>query len=222
MDTNLDQKLPIDAVILWVNGNDKKHQDKILKFVKDKNLVKTKAFRTRYDQVNEIKYTIDSLLKFAPFIRKIHLITDNQIPDFLTEKINNNSYNKVFIVDHKKVFDGYHKHTPHPLRKSTFETFFNDNRDVFINNIKHKFRSIDQFTPQGLANHIEIKNNSCVLEKDLKLIYFRSYKKPLFWYNLNLKFKTNKKLFLGLQSLDKCPSNKLKFLLNWLSKRLKI
>ncbi|MFL2625925.1 MAG: stealth family protein [Flavobacteriaceae bacterium] len=315
MDTNLGQKLPIDAVILWVNGNDKKHQDKILKFVKDKNLVKTKAFRTRYDQVNEIKYTIDSLLKFAPFIRKIHLITDNQIPNFLTEKINNNSYNKVFIVDHKKVFDGYHKylptfncrsietciyripnlsehfiylnddfflinhtkaedffrnglpvlrgkwlkfdrdiiykkfvkqrtghkfaqqkaasivgfkkyynfkHTPHPLRKSTFETFFNDNRDVFINNIKHKFRSIDQFTPQGLANHIEIKNNSCVLEKDLKLIYFRSYKKPLFWYNLNLKFKTNKKLFLGLQSLDKCPSNKLKFLLNWLSKRLKI
>ena len=314
MDTNLGQKLPIDAVILWVNGNDKKHQDKILKFVKDKNLVKTKAFRTRYDQVNEIKYTIDSLLKFAPFIRKIHLITDNQIPNFLTEKINNNSYNKVFIVDHKKVFDGYQKylptfncrsietciyripnlsehfiylnddfflinhtkaedffrnglpvlrgkwlkfdrdiiykkivkqrtghkfaqqkaasivgfkkyynfkHTPHPLRKSTFETFFNDNRDVFINNIKHKFRSIDQFTPQGLANHIEIKNNSCVLEKDLKLIYFRSYKKPLFWYNLNLKFKTNKKLFLGLQSLDKCPSNKLKFLLNWLSKRLK-
>ena len=315
MDTNLGQKLPIDAVILWVNGNDKKHQDKILKFVKDKNLVKTKAFRTRYDQVNEIKYTIDSLLKFAPFIRKIHLITDNQIPNFLTEKINNNSYNKVFIVDHKKVFDGYQKylptfncrsietciyripnlsehfiylnddfflinhtkaedffrnglpvlrgkwlkfdrdiiykkivkqrtghkfaqqkaasivgfkkyynfkHTPHPLRKSTFEAFFNDNRDVFINNIKHKFRSIDQFTPQGLANHIEIKNNSCVLEKDLKLIYFRSYKKPLFWYNLNLKFKTNKKLFLGLQSLDKCPSNKLKFLLNWLSKRLKI
>ena len=314
MDTNLGQKLPIDAVILWVNGNDKKHQDKILKFVKDKNLVKTKAFRTRYDQVNEIKYTIDSLLKFAPFIRKIHLITDNQIPNFLTEKINKNSYNKVFIVDHKKVFDGYQKylptfncrsietciyripnlsehfiylnddfflinhtkaedffrnglpvlrgkwlkfdrdiiykkivkqrtghkfaqqkaasivgfkkyynfkHTPHPLRKSTFEAFFNDNRDVFINNIKHKFRSIDQFTPQGLANHIEIKNNSCVLEKDLKLIYFRSYKKPLFWYNLNLKFKTNKKLFLGLQSLDKCPSNKLKFLLNWLSKRLK-
>ena len=314
MDTNLGQKLPIDAVILWVNGNDKKHQDKILKFVKDKNLVKTKAFRTRYDQVNEIKYTIDSLLKFAPFIRKIHLITDNQIPDFFTEKINKNSYDKVFIVDHKKVFDGYQKylptfncrsietciyripnlsehfiylnddfflinhtkaedffrnglpvlrgkwlkfdrdiiykkivkqrtghkfaqqkaasivgfkkyynfkHTPHPLRKSTFETFFNDNRDVFINNIKHKFRSIDQFTPQGLANHIEIKNNSCVLEKDLKLIYFRSYKKPLFWYNLNLKFKTNKKLFLGLQSLDKCPSNKLKFLLNWLSKRLK-
>ena len=43
MDTNLDQKLPIDAVILWVNGNDKKHQDKILKFVKDKNLVKTKT-----------------------------------------------------------------------------------------------------------------------------------------------------------------------------------
>ena len=315
MDTNLGQKLPIDAVILWVNGNDKKHQDKILKFVKDKNLVKTKAFRTRYDQVNEIKYTIDSLLKFAPFIRKIHLITDNQIPDFFTEKINKNSYDKVFIVDHKKVFDGYQKylptfncrsietciyripnlsehfiylnddfflinhtkaedffrnglpvlrgkwlkfdrdiiykkivkqrtghkfaqqkaasivgfkkyynfkHTPHPLRKSTFEAFFNDNRDVFINNIKHKFRSIDQFTPQGLANHIEIKNNSCVLEKDLKLIYFRSYKKPLFWYNLNLKFKTNKKLFLGLQSLDKCPSNKLKFLLNWLSKRLKI
>ena len=111
MNTNLSQKPKIDAVILWVNGNDKKHQDKILKFVKDKNLVKNKAFRTRYDQVNEIKYTIDSLLKFAPFLRKIHLITDNQKPDFINKK-NKDKYNKIFLVDHKKIFEGYQEYLP--------------------------------------------------------------------------------------------------------------
>ena len=111
MNTNLSQKPKIDAVILWVNGNDKKHQDKILKFVKNKNLVKNKAFRTRYDQVNEIKYTIDSLLKFAPFLRKIHLITDNQKPDFINKK-NKDKYNKIFLVDHKKIFEGYQEYLP--------------------------------------------------------------------------------------------------------------
>ena len=312
MNTNLSQKPEIDAVILWVNGNDKKHQDKILKFVKNENLVKSKAFRTRYDQVNEIKYTIDSLLKFAPFLRKIHLITDNQKPDFINKK-NKDKYNKIFIVDHKKIFKGFQeylptfncrsietcmhrtpglsehfiylnddfflirhtkiedffrdglpvlrgkwlkfdrdiiykrfkklrighkfaqqkaasivgfekyynfKHTPHPLRKSTFEVFFNTNNHLFLENIKYKFRSSKQFTPQGLANHIEIKNNSCVLEKDLKLIYFRSYKKPLFWYKFKLKLSSKKKMFLGLQSLDKSPPKTLKFFKKWLESKL--
>ena len=73
---------PIDAVILWVDGNDKVHRDKMLPFIKDKSKINSKKFRTRFDQVNEIKFTVDSILKFAPYIKKIHIVTDNQIPDF--------------------------------------------------------------------------------------------------------------------------------------------
>ncbi len=86
---------PIDAVILWVDGNDEKHKAKMLPYVEDKTKVKSEKFRTRYDQVNEIKFTIDSILKFAPYIRNIFIITDNQTPDFLSQSNTKETYKKV-------------------------------------------------------------------------------------------------------------------------------
>lgn len=308
-----DKEFPIDAVILWVDGNDKKHKEKILLYIKDKENINSKKVSTRYDQVDEIKFTIDSILKFAPYIRNIYIITDNQTPSFL---INNNedTYKKVSIIDHSIIFSGYEeflptfncrpietsiyripnlaehfiyfnddfflinktkptdffrdglpvlrgkwlkfdkdifykkfkkrryghktiqqkaaqligfkkyynfKHTPHPLRKSTFENYFRNNKEVFVENIKHKFRVKTQFTPQGLANHIEIKNKTCILKDNLQLMYFRSYKKPIFWYKFKLNRKDKGKLFLGLQSLDLCPPTILMYILQWLEKRMK-
>ena len=304
----------IDAVILWVNGNDDKHKIKISNYVDNKSEISLTKFRTRFDQVNEIKFTIDSILKFAPYIENIHIITDEQTPEFLEKIDNNDYYKKVSIVDHKVVFKDFEqflptfncrpietcmhripglaehfiyfnddfflikhtkptdffrnglpvlrgkwlkfdkdifykkfkkirvghkkaqqkaaqliglekyynfKHTPHPLRKSTFKTYFNNNPNIFIENIKYKFRNENQFTPQGLANHIEIKNKSCVLISDLELLYMRSYTKPLFWIKFVFLLNGNKKRFLGLQSLDQCPSKTLKFLSKWIENRLK-
>ena len=306
---------PIDAVILWVDGDDQKHQEKILPYIKNTDRIHSKKFRTRFDQVNEIKFAIDSILKFASYIRNIYIVTDEQTPDFLTIEEASETYKKVSIIDHKAIFNGYDeflptfncrpietclfripnlaehfiyfnddfflinetkptdffkddlpvlrgkwlkfdkdifykkfkkakkghkavqqnaaklvgfnkyynfKHTPHPLRKSTFENYFKANKDVFIENIKHKFRNENQFTPQGLANHIEIKNKTCVLKNDLQLLYFRSYKKPLIWYKFKLNIKGKKNLFLAMQSLDLCPPNILKYLLEWLEKRINL
>ena len=301
---------PIDAVILWVDGNDKMHRDKMLPFIKDKSKINSKKFRTRFDQVNEIKFTVDSILKFAPYIKKIHIVTDNQTPGFL---VNSKIYkNKVSIVDHKIIFKGFEKylptfncrsietciyripnlsehfiyfnddfflinpttpedfysdgnpilrgkwkefdenifykrlkkikkghktaqqnaakiigfskyynfkHTPHPMRKSTFKKFFDRNPAIFEENIKYRFRNASQFTPQGLANHIEIKNKTFVFNKELRLMYFRSYKKPLLWYKFKLNYKTSNYLFLGLQSLDRCNQKILTFLLSWVTTR---
>lgn len=306
-------QMPIDAVILWVDGNDKNHQSKMLPYLEDKQKVKSKKFRTRFDQVNEIKFTINSILKFAPYIRNIFVITDNQIPNFLNDLSLKNHYKKVSIIDHSVIFSGYEKylpifncrpletamyripnlaehfiylnddfflinptkptdffvnglpvlrgkwlkfeedifykrfkkpkkaghkkiqqnaaklvglnkyynfkHTPHPLRKSTFENYFKEHKGVFLDNVKYRFRHESQFTPQGLANHLEIKNNTCVLKKDLQLLYFRSYKKPSSWYKYKINYKSKGKLFLGMQSLDLCPENIQKYLLNWLDNR---
>lgn len=301
---------PIDAVILWVDGNDKVHRDKMLPFIKDKSKINSKKFRTRFDQVNEIKFTVDSILKFAPYIKKIHIVTDNQTPRFLA---NSKIYkDKVSIIDHKIIFKGFEqylptfncrsietciyripnlsehfiyfnddfflinptcpedfysdgnpilrgkwkkfdenifykrlkkikkghktaqqnaakiigfrkyynfKHTPHPMRKSTFKNFFDRNPAIFEENIKYRFRNASQFTPQGLANHIEIKNKTFVFNKELRLMYFRSYKKPLLWYKFKLNYKTSNHLFLGLQSLDRCNQKILTFLLSWVTTR---
>ena len=62
---------PIDAVILWVDGNDEKHRAKMLPYLENKSKVNSERFKTRYHQVNEIKFTIDSILKFATFIGNI-------------------------------------------------------------------------------------------------------------------------------------------------------
>jgi hypothetical protein len=312
MTKNNDMQHPIDAVILWVDGDDEKHQEKILPYINKTVNINSKKFRTRFDQVNEIKFTIDSLLKYASYIRNIYIITDEQTPAFLLKKDTLEVYNKVSIIDHKTIFKGYEaylptfncrpietclhripdlaehfiylnddfflinkttptdffkeglpvlrgkwlkfdkdifykkfkkikkghksiqqnaaklagfnsyynfKHTPHPLRKSTFKKYFEASQEIFINNIKHKFRNESQFTPQGLANHIEIKNKTCILKNDLQLLYFRSYKKPLIWYKYKLNTKAKGKLFLGMQSLDLCPPKILEYLLEWLENR---
>lgn len=249
----------IDAVILWVDGDDPKHRKKILCHTEDDQFDQSREFRDRFAQINEIKFTVNSLLKFAPYLRKIHLITDNQIPDFLTVDSDKGIYKKVSVVDHKVIFDGYqqylptfncrsidtcmhrtpdlaenfiylnddffltnptqpedffrnslpvfrgkwlkfdrdifikrfkktrkgHKlaqqraaeligfnkyfrffHTPHPLRKSTIENFFKVHQGYFLENIRYKFRDENQFALQALANHIEIKNKTCFIERD--------------------------------------------------------
>lgn len=307
------QQKPIDAVILWVDGNDEKHRAKMLPYLEDKTKINSEKFRTRFDQVNEIKFTIDSILKYAPYIRNIFVVTDNQTPDFLDVTNSNNNYQNVSIVDHSVIFRGYEehlpvfncrpietcvyripelaehfiyfnddfflindtksedffknglpilrgkwlkfdtdifykrfkkpraghkkiqqkaaqlvgfnkyynfKHTPHPLRKSTFETYFEANENVLVDNIKYRFRDASQFTPQGLANHLEIKNKTCHFKSDLQLMYFRSYKKPLNWYKYKLNTKDKGKLFLGLQSLDRSPEHILDYILSWLEKRM--
>lgn len=120
-------------------------------------------------------------------------------------------------------FSKYFKfhHTPHPFRKSTIEGFFNENDDIRIENIKYRFRNNNQFTPQSLANHLEIKNETSNLEKDYRMVYFQNYKKPFFWikYKLNRANKDKSKLFLCMQSLDQCPVDKLAYIKNWLSNK---
>ncbi|REH48842.1 Stealth-like protein [Tenacibaculum gallaicum] len=309
---------PVDAVITWVDGNDINHQKKMLPYVEDKAKVNDKNFRTRFDQVEEIKFTVNSILKFAPFIRNIFVVTDNQTPKFLKNK-KEGAYKNVFVVDHQAVFKedtqflpvfncrpietklydipnlsehfiyfnddmfllkevkisdffvegkpvvrgkwlkfnedifykrlfnsekkkkraghkkaqemsaklvGFNKyykfhHTPYPLRKFTFKEFFKEHKEVETLNIKHKFRNAEQYTPQGLANHIEIRNKTAILKNDYQLVYIQNYKKSFTWlkYKLNIITKKESKLFLNMQSLDQCPKEKLNYVLNWLEEK---
>ena len=101
---------PIDAVVTWVDGNDIHHKEKMFRFIDEKQM-SIKDFKLRYRQINEIKFCLDSLIKFAPYLRKIFLITDEQKPDFLNLEIDP-KYKKVVIVDHKEIFSGYHDYLP--------------------------------------------------------------------------------------------------------------
>jgi len=100
-------KTEIDAVITWINGNDKNHRKKRAKhLIKEKkvkeNSLPTGADNTRFIDNGELKFCITSIRKFAPWIRKIHVVTDNQTPDFLTPDVQKQL--NVELVDHKEIF----------------------------------------------------------------------------------------------------------------------
>ena len=63
----------IDAVIMWVDGNDPFHKSKMETYLAPTHSVNNKSLRTRYDQVNEIEFCVKSILKYATFIRNIYM-----------------------------------------------------------------------------------------------------------------------------------------------------
>ena len=108
----MNKDFPIDIVIPWVDGNESKLKEKMKLYVENKELFESKKFRTRFDQVEEIKFSIDSILKFAPYIGNVFLVTDDQVPSFLREGIRTEKYSKVKIIDHKVIFKGFEEFLP--------------------------------------------------------------------------------------------------------------
>ena len=109
------EEKPIDAVIYWVDGSDPKlsaKRDHYLDRARNVNVRATKP--TFYASHNEIKYCVLSILKFAPFIRNIFIVTDEQDPGIHNDIEANfpGRSNSVIIVDHKEIFRGYEKYLP--------------------------------------------------------------------------------------------------------------
>jgi hypothetical protein len=100
-------KYPIDAIITWVDGDDPTHQSKMDRALKGKARKHIPgAEKTRFGNSNELHYSTLSLLKFAPFIRKIFIVTDNQNPN-LQELIRlqfPQRVNDVQVIDHREIF----------------------------------------------------------------------------------------------------------------------
>lgn len=98
---------PVDAVITWVDGADPAHREKLLRYAPSLSLSEEDvAGPTRYLSVGEIYWCVRSLRKFAPFIRRIFIVTDGQDPHIPEGNI------PVEIVDHKTIFEGYGDYLP--------------------------------------------------------------------------------------------------------------
>ena len=99
----------IDAVITWVDGNDKKWQNKINEFKDVKINFNRKQESARYNSIGEIDIAIKSIIKYASFIRNIYLVTDNQEPEFF-ENLQSLARKKeinLILVDHKVIFNKF-------------------------------------------------------------------------------------------------------------------
>ena len=98
MNTNFDiNKEKIDLVYTWVDSSDANWQKKKADFEVSNGLEPDKLIN-RYRCNDELKYSLRSVEKYAPWVNHIYIITDNQIPDWL-----NADNPKVTIVDHKEI-----------------------------------------------------------------------------------------------------------------------
>ena len=103
----------VDAVITWVNGNDPSHKAKMQHYLKENTSIGSKSLNMRFTQINEIEFTVKSILKYANFVRNIFIVTDNQIPDFLKNKKDASvKYPNVHVIDHKVIFKEYTNYLP--------------------------------------------------------------------------------------------------------------
>ncbi len=108
----------IDAVILWVDGADpalaaKRRQYAGRGDVKHDDV----AGATRFADCGEIRWCVRSIERFAPWIRRIFIVTDGQDPHVETERI------PVEIVDHQVIFRGFEEYLP-TFNSLAIETMF--------------------------------------------------------------------------------------------------
>lgn len=94
----------IDLVYLWVDGGDKAwraEKDKWLEIVTgEKPVYNDAAIEARWRDNGELKYSLRSVDKFAPWVNHIYIITGfGQIPKWL-----NTDNPKITIVPHEQIF----------------------------------------------------------------------------------------------------------------------
>lgn len=90
----------IDIVYLWVNGNDPVWRAKKDAFLgKEKNQLDEQAINeARFTNNDELKYSLRSIEKNAPWIRNIYIVTDNQVPEWL-----DTTNPRIKIINHTEI-----------------------------------------------------------------------------------------------------------------------
>ena len=87
--------MDIDFVITWVDMNDPKWQAKFSKYSQNKNNTKNGVSKARFRDNGFLKYWFRGVETFAPWVRKVHFVTDGQKPEWLDA---NNP--KIHLVNH--------------------------------------------------------------------------------------------------------------------------
>lgn len=270
----------IDFVIAWVDGSDPAHAAARRRFSqKDEGVHVHATHETRFYNNGEIYYLIASILKYAPFVRRAYIITDNQKPPLLDSFAEAGLCAPEFLelVSHDIIFRGldaarptfnarsieaamwripdlsehfvysnddmflnaslspddlfrdgrpvlhgemvkpnhrrlkmrirkavgglvgwedkrpkhrtsqeigarlagagedffYTPHHPHPLRRSVIEKFYDSHPDILRQQVKYRFRSVQQYNAVALANNLEIAAGGAIVEPMIETGYLR-------------------------------------------------
>jgi hypothetical protein len=147
----VEPEFPIDAVYTWVDGSDPEHIARRADWLaREKALHQNALELARYRDNEELRYSLRALERFAPWTRRVLLVTDRQRPAWLRR-----DHPKIRFVDHRDVIP--HKFLPtfnsHVIEAylhvipDLAEHYIYLNDDVFL---ARPCRKTDFFTPNGL------------------------------------------------------------------------
>lgn len=91
--------MKIDLVYLWVDGSDPEWAKKKHDFTGAPVKNSETDSEGRYANNDELKYSIRSAEQHAPWINRVFIVTDNQVPGWL-----NTAHPRVTVVDHSEIF----------------------------------------------------------------------------------------------------------------------
>jgi hypothetical protein len=97
----------MDAVITWVDGSDPAHQLKLRRHLDGCIETPESSASTRFADNGEIEFSVRSLIRFAPWVDNIYIVTDQQTPHFYSNSTDQWLLEKIKIVDHQVLFSGY-------------------------------------------------------------------------------------------------------------------
>ena len=109
----------IDIVYTWVNGLDHEFILKKNRYLNNSMIEDNPAIR--FESLNEIYFSIKSVLKYLPWINKIYIVTDNQIPELDSDIY---STGKIEIINHTDI-----------IPNEYLPTFYSDTIESYLHNI---------------------------------------------------------------------------------------
>lgn len=146
---------PIDIVYTWVNKDDPEWQELWDKTFPDKNLD-----YDRYSSKDELKYSLRSIEKFAPWFNKIFIVSNCKRPDWLKENKNITwvEHNQIIKEDNLPTFSSHAIESSLHNIEELSEKFIYFNDDMFLNQPCYYLdffdelgRSISYFEPYGMV-----------------------------------------------------------------------
>lgn len=140
----------VDLVYSWVDGNDPEWLSKRNALIGESESDSAVNCDGRYANNEELKYSIRTAARYAPWIRNIFIVTDNQTPSWLDIK-----NPKIKIIDHRDFIPAEYLPTfnsvviEHHLHNipGLAEHFLYANDDMFFNRPVSKS---DFFTSEGM------------------------------------------------------------------------
>lgn len=127
--------MSIDVVFTWVDNTDDEWQRKYEQYKSNStNLGQYATDSARFDNHNELFYSVKAVKKYLPWVRNIYVITDNQVPSWLSE------VKGVTIIDHTDIIESQYLPTfnSHVIEAFLYripalsENFIYFNDDVFV------------------------------------------------------------------------------------------